>query len=207
MNNVSKTIGWAEWTWNPVVGCKRGCSYCYAKKIYDRFNKTLIPFNEIQYHPFRLFEPCKIKKPSRIFVGSMTDICYWQSWEMVNVIEAIKRCPQHTFMFLTKDGTCYKNYVFPNNCWLGVTYTKTWDYSRINKNLRFMSMEPLMDDIGETPGCFDWFIVGGLSPKPIHEKQWIDTIVEECKKNNKPLFIKDNAKYPITIKQFPEAKQ
>ena len=25
-------IEWADYTWNPVTGCLRGCPYCYAKK-------------------------------------------------------------------------------------------------------------------------------------------------------------------------------
>ena len=24
-------------TWNPVVGCRHNCYYCYAKKMNDRF--------------------------------------------------------------------------------------------------------------------------------------------------------------------------
>lgn len=30
-------IEWATKTWNPVTGCNRGCTYCYAKRIAARF--------------------------------------------------------------------------------------------------------------------------------------------------------------------------
>lgn len=35
---MNKTdIEWADMTWNPVVGCKHGCEYCYARRIAKRF--------------------------------------------------------------------------------------------------------------------------------------------------------------------------
>lgn len=30
-------IEWCDMTWNPVTGCKRGCEYCYARRIAERF--------------------------------------------------------------------------------------------------------------------------------------------------------------------------
>ena len=35
---MNKTnIEWCDSTWNPVVGCKHGCEYCYARRIAKRF--------------------------------------------------------------------------------------------------------------------------------------------------------------------------
>ena len=33
MNNTD--IGWTDYTWNPVTGCKHGCEYCYARKLAE----------------------------------------------------------------------------------------------------------------------------------------------------------------------------
>ena len=40
MNDVSKTIKWAERTWNPVKGaCPEKCFYCYMTPINKRFKR------------------------------------------------------------------------------------------------------------------------------------------------------------------------
>lgn len=31
-------IDWCDATWNPVTGCRHGCTYCYAEKIANRFS-------------------------------------------------------------------------------------------------------------------------------------------------------------------------
>jgi len=41
-------IGWCDSTLNPVVGCTFGCSYCYAKKLNDRF-KFIEDWNRPQF--------------------------------------------------------------------------------------------------------------------------------------------------------------
>lgn len=87
-------IPWADRTWNPMTGCTKGCDYCYAAKVADRFfNAThkhatrqgdeawtacdgaVFPagFQPTMY-PHRLDEPLRLRKPARIFLGSMGDL-------------------------------------------------------------------------------------------------------------------------------------
>jgi protein gp37 len=185
MNDISKSIGWAQKSWNPVVGCQYGCSYCYAKKMNDRFK--FIPNWEIPvFFKERLNEPLLLKKPSVIFVGSMCDLFGdWVNIKWIDaVIEITKQCPQHTFMFLTKNPVGYNGFSFPENCRIGLTITsgnqqKLLDFFYYSTGKRFLSIEPLLGSFEGIifPGI-DMVIIGAMTGKNavIPKKEWIHAI-------------------------------
>jgi protein gp37 len=79
---VNKTkIEWCDFTWNPVVGCTGACPYCYARKMAHRFHRDFTP-----HWVERNFNRAMPKKPSRIFVNSMSDVADWEpTWvQLVN---------------------------------------------------------------------------------------------------------------------------
>ena len=59
--------------------------------------------------------------------------------------------------------------------------------------MRFLSLEPLIGDLGQLNlAGIDWVIVGGESgPKsrPMH-KNWVDSIQQQCAAANVPFFFK-----------------
>jgi protein gp37 len=62
------------------------------------------PFSRVQFHPDRLDQPLRWKKPRRIFVCSMGDLWH-RDVEPIHralIFDRIRKCPQHTFMLLTK---------------------------------------------------------------------------------------------------------
>ena len=202
---MNKTkIEWCDYTWNPITGCKRGCEYCYARRIHERFYKS--PFSEIVFHPERLNDPAKIKKPSTIFVGSMSDIQYWGVSDFDKILTVCRDNPQHTFMFLSKnEGSYCSPYTnWPFNTMQGLTITSTenkFHEESILQFLRnttrpFLSIEPLL---GEVLRCYglskmEKIIVGamtGPSAKP-PEKEWIESVLTNVPKEK--LFIKENVK-------------
>lgn len=174
-------------TWNPVVGCKHGCSYCYAKKMSDRF-KMISDWTKPQVFPGRMADPLKEGKSKNIFVGSMCDLFGdWVPSSVINrILDVAYNCGQHQFLFLTKNPSRYKEFEFPRNCWLGATITKMEDFigyyehgGITNKNKCFLSIEPLLG--GFSPIIefgFDKIIVGAMTGpgavKPTRE--WIESI-------------------------------
>jgi protein gp37 len=213
---MNKTkIEYANYTVNPITGtCLQGCPYCYANRMRHRFNwATEIRCDLDAYH--RGIDIAKLKKSSRIFVGSMHDI--FGNWISDNWIKAIiiycQYYPQHTFLFLTKNPKRYAEFKFPDNCWLGVTMTGIekdqpflWGSISGMDNIKFISYEPLLGMPGFIPYYLtkpDWIIVGGLTPKPIHEIEWVKKILSQAKMRDIPVFLKDNLKYPEIIKEYP----
>lgn len=72
------------------------------------------------------------------------------------------------------------------------------------KNIMFTSFEPLLTSMEYVPLYGnDWIIIGGLTPKTAHKTWWIEDIVNRADDLNIPVFIKDNAHYPIERKEFP----
>lgn len=96
-------------TWNPVVGCSpasEGCDNCYAARIANRFKGTKSFPNgfHVSLHPERLNEPYRLKRPSRIFVCSMSDIFHPDVPDefIEHTFKVMRDLPQHTFFVLTK---------------------------------------------------------------------------------------------------------
>ena len=109
-------IEWCDFTWNPVTGCfgpkvSPGCDNCYAERTMNtrlrhlrRYDGDKEPFQNCLFHEDRLLQPLRRKKPSRIFVCSMSDLFHdlvVDEW-LAQIFTVMALCPQHTFMLLTK---------------------------------------------------------------------------------------------------------
>jgi protein gp37 len=208
---MNKTkIEWCDVTLNPVIGCVNNCIYCYAKKINNRF-KFIPDWQTPTFFDKKLLKQFP-KKPSRIFVNSMSDIYYWKDPWMEKVIDKIKQHPQHRFIFLTKFPQAYEEYNFPNNCLLGVTITNQEQLENIRGYFQFVSLEPLQTYIEPLDLPYmRWIILGAESgnrkDKIIPKLEWIQEIVDYCKCYKVPLFMKNNLKEVWKgdlIQEFPE---
>jgi protein gp37 len=199
---MSRTkIEWCDYTINPIIGCKHGCSYCYARRMNDRFH-FVKKWDEPEGNVDWTFKIRAIKKPSVIFMGSMTDLFgAWVSNDNIQgIMDFVCHFPQHRFLFLTKNPQRYADFDFPENCWRGATITSQKTADEI-KGVDFISIEPLLTDMSDYKIKCKWVIVGGLTPKPCHKKIWIDRLIK--KYSDTPIFLKNNLKYPKKLQEFP----
>ncbi len=205
-------IEWCDYTINPIKGyCPNECSYCYAHRMYNRFKWD----KEIRFDFDLLDEIKTIKEPSRIFIGSMIDMYHPDIPEIYvnNIILESYKYPQNTFITLTKFPENIIGYFFPVNWWIGTTIDGNCKYTNwspplscyTGKNKIFISFEPILDATVTLVEIkwYDWIIIGGKSPGPVHKNEWIDDIVRRADDLDIPVFIKDNAHYPIVRKEFP----
>ena len=113
-------IEWADRVWNPVTGCTKvsqGCKNCYAEGVANRFFATQYPaivtssvhtrprrFTDVQTHGDRLHEPLKWRKPSRVFVNSMSDLFHKDVPDAFigRVFDVMATAQRQTFLILTK---------------------------------------------------------------------------------------------------------
>lgn len=93
-------IDWCDITINPVVGCKRGCPYCYARRINDRFH-FVKKWDEPELKPLKLATLTN-RKPVSVFADSMSDPEYWTEGQTAEVIAWMKGSNYNAFILLTK---------------------------------------------------------------------------------------------------------
>ena len=205
MANTNTSIEWTDKSWNPVTGCTKispGCIHCYAEAITKRFR---FPNRfDLTLYPERLQQPLSWKKPSKIFVNSMSDLFHEKvPLDFIqSVFQTIEKTPQHTYQILTKRPErlieLAPDLEFHKNIWLGVS-VESQDYiSRIDllrqvpANVRFLSCEPLLGSLYLDLTNIDWVIVGGESGekyRPIN-LDWVRDIRDQCRRSKVAFFFK-----------------
>lgn len=212
MSGISK-IEWTEQTWNPVTGCSKvssGCKHCYAESMAIRLHamgaKGYDNGFEVSLMPERLNQPLKRKKSTKYFVNSMSDLFHENvPFDFIDkVFETIEQTPQHIYQILTKRSRRMAEYFAakqaPINAWIGVTVEnkkqglrRIDDLRTIDATIRFLSVEPLLEDLGDVD--FDgihWVIVGGESGPQAREmkKAWAERVQIQCEEQSVAFFFK-----------------
>jgi protein gp37 len=205
-------IEWTEATWNPSIGCSKvsaGCQNCYAEVMARRLQAmgTVGYENGFEFTllPDRLKQPIQIKKPTKFFVNSMSDLFHEKMpFEYLDLIfDTIKKTPQHKYQILTKREKILEKYfdnrLVPENVWLGVTveHKKTKHridvLRKIDTKIRFLSIEPLINDVGKLDlKDIHWVIVGGESGLCARRMnpQWAINIQKQCEEQGIAFFFK-----------------
>lgn len=147
-------------------------------------------------HPGRLEQPLQRKKPTTYFVNSMSDLFHEDIPDdfLDRVFSVVRATPHHTYQILTKRAVRLPEYFArrscPDNVWLGVSVedrrygVPRIDFLRqVKARIRFLSVEPLLEDIGDFDLTgINWVIVGGESgPKARPMKpEWVESIHHQC---------------------------
>ena len=143
------------------------------------------------------------KKPSRIFVNSMSEIYFWKPEWIEKTIEKTKEYPQHQFFWLTKFPDVYRKKEFQNaplNNWFGVTDTGAGEIAEVLSLMmvdspKWLSVEPLINKPNFDYSEFGWVIVGAMTGKEARKYQpyrrWIWEIIVVVPENT-PLFLKQS---------------
>ncbi len=208
-------IEWTEQTWNPVTGCTKvsaGCKNCYAETMARRLKAMGAPGYEngfaLSFHEGRLDAPLRRRKPTIYFVNSMSDLFHPKvPFSFIDkVFNTIAETPQHSYQILTKRPEIMARYFAPltrtppTNAWLGVSVeNKKHGVPRIGvlrkipAAIRFLSVEPLLEDIGEIDlQGIHWVIVGGESGKKARpmKPEWVEGVKKQCHTAKVKFFFK-----------------
>lgn len=233
-------IEYGDYAWNFASGCgnnldgkcRSGGFNCWAYSICHRFKGHYPNGFKPTVYPDALFSPLYLEKPSRILCAFMGDL-FWDCPEFNpsrsgdfgedehglftlkgRLFDTIEKCPQHTFLFLTKQPQNLPPWgPFPANCEVGVTATDHEKFceaglalEQVSASVKYLSVEPFLDwrpapvdfvasrlnEIG-----IKWIIIGAQT-QPFKPPQWawVREIIETCDKAGVSVFLKDNLGLP-----------
>lgn len=179
---MTKTgIPYLDLTWSPCgFGCSKGCRTCWARKLAKRIGTNngcpdCLAFRP-HFHPERLDEPSRRRKPAVIGVDFYADLFDpSRDQDTVNlVLDAAKATTNmlQTFVFLTERyGRCINTIhrwhnragcLPPSNWWIGATIRNQADADTVAAEWadmpakKWLSLEPL-----EGPVTADWNRITG----------------------------------------------
>jgi len=200
-------IEWTDATWNPVRGCTKispGCAHCYAETFAERFRGVRgHPYEQgfdLRLVPEKLLEPLLWGRPRMIFVNSMSDLLHEGVPDeyVRSAFEVMRLADWHVYQVLTKRAERLRALVAASlewiadhrNIWLGVSVEnrkhglpRIDELRRTPAAIRFLSVEPLLEDLGHLDlSGMDWVIVGGESGPGARamRREWVTSIRDQC---------------------------
>lgn len=229
------SIEWAQWSWNPVTGCKHDCPYCYARDIADRFYAQKF---EPAIYPVRLWCPHNTTVPEtakagtafkNVFTCSMADLFgRWVPTEWIElVIDEVRKNPQWNFLFLTKFPQRFAEIgTFPKNAWMGTTVdcqdrvaNAEKAFSKLTGGTKWLSVEPMLTPLNfKKLDAFDWVVMGGASkstqtPEWVPPFNWVADLHIAARSAGCAIYQKENLfsskggeNYPERLREFPWQK-
>lgn len=225
----------------PISANNLGCYECDKPVYLTNFKRERLRYCPYPagfkptIHRYRLDEPQKVKKSSIIGVVYMGDLFGdWvpDAW-ITEVMQIVKKCSWHTFLFLTKNPEKYEQLLntygrlfFPDNAYFGATAdTKqrfevaTIEFQKLKFECRmegfqeiktFISAEPLLENIlsynPDWVTWIDWMIIGtqtGPGSKS-PKSEWVQGTIAQCQIEGVPVFVKSPLFEKFPIQEWPE---
>jgi protein gp37 len=215
--SLNSSIEWTDATWNPVRGCTKispGCKHCYAERFAERFRGVAgHPYEQgfdLRLVPEKLPEPLYWTQPRFVFVNSMSDLFHeLVPDQYVEVVARVMTCADwHTYQVLTKRSARLEELLNTklrftsrkSNIWWGVSVEdrkhglpRIAHLRKAPAAIRFLSIEPLLEDLGELDlSGIHWVIVGGESGPGARavQSEWVLSIRDQCFDQKVPFFFK-----------------
>ncbi len=182
--SAGSKIEWTDRTWNPVTGCTEvspGCDHCYARTFAERWRgisgHAFENGFDVTLRPERLSQPRAWRKPSIVFVNSMSDLFHRDIPDefVARVFMEMLTGYGHTYQVLTKRPERMRRLVreiyenrfpfinfgeemsferrIPRAIWLGVSIESNayaWRADMLRETpaaVRFLSVEPMLGPI------------------------------------------------------------
>jgi protein gp37 len=210
---ANTVIEWSRRVWNPVVGCtpcSPGCQNCYARDTHAWLrrmgqDKYRTPFGKVTCLPELLDLPRQWAKSKLIFVNSMSDLFHPDVSDdfILSVFDTMLATAAHTYQVLTKRSERMANFAethgWIKNCWAGVsvenraTRFRIEHLRRVPSSVRFLSVEPLLESLGEVSlDGIHWVVCGGESGKNARpwSDEWARDLKNQCVAAGIPFFFK-----------------
>jgi protein gp37 len=178
----------------------------YASSI-DPFQRAWVNGFHPTMRPEKLQHVYRQKQPALVFPHSVSD---WMQVDFPSVylsvmLDTWAACPHLIFQPLTKRAERMAEFFscrqVPDNIWLGVSVEdrkygvpRIKQLQSINAKTRWLSIEPLLEDLGELDlDGIHWVVVGGESgSKKVRAMHidWVRSIRDQCVSQGIPFFFK-----------------